>query len=226
MLVNIEHLLKTYRTKQGKLTVFSDVNFSADYNDFIAIRGKSGCGKSTLLRIIGLMDRFDSGQYFFDGNDINRIGDKSLSDIRNQNIGFVFQNFNLIPEYTVYENIELPLGYGGVKKSERRGRVLEMLNKFDLYDKVNYYPNQLSGGQQQRIAIARALINDPKIILADEPTGNLDSENTKIVMNILSELHKSGEVCIIVVTHDDLTASYADRIVLFDSLTKIGDYND
>lgn len=213
MLIEIKGLTKTYHSKQTVKTVFSDFDFSLDDHEFLAIKGKSGCGKSTLLRIIGLMDSFDGGEFHFDGINVKRLRDKKISEIRNRDIGFVFQNFNLIPEYSVLENIELPLGYAGVRHAERNRRAIEMLKQFDLTDKLNCYPNQLSGGQQQRVAIARALINKPKVILADEPTGNLDAENTKVVMALFSELFQRG-ISIVVVTHDDLTASYAERIMI------------
>ncbi len=213
MLIEIKGLTKTYSSKQTQKTVFSDFDFSLGDHEFLAIKGKSGCGKSTLLRIIGLMDSFEGGELHFGGINVKRLNDKRISEIRNRDIGFVFQNFNLIPEYSVLENMELPLGYAGVRQAERKRRAAEMLKKFDLADKLNCYPNQLSGGQQQRVAIARALINDPKVILADEPTGNLDTENTKVVMTLFSELYQSG-ISIVVVTHDDLTASYAERTMI------------
>lgn len=213
MLIEIKGLTKTYRSKQTQKTVFSDFDFSLGDHEFLAVKGRLGCGKSTLLRIIGLMDSFDGGEFHFGGINIKRLSDKRISEIRNHDIGFVFQNFNLIPEYSVLENIELPLGYAGVRQAERKRRAAEMLKQFDLTDKLNCYPDQLSGGQQQRVAIARALINYPKIILADEPTGNLDADNTKVVMTLFSKLYKSG-ISVVVVTHDDLTASYAERTMI------------
>lgn len=213
MLIEIKKLTKSYCVYGEKKVVLDNLDFSLDGNEFLAIKGRSGCGKSTLLRILGLMDNYDSGEFKFCGIDIDRLSDKKASNVRNCDIGFVFQNFNLIPEYSIVENLEVPLGYAGVRRRERMRRVWEMLDMFELTGKANCYPNQLSGGQQQRIAIARALINKPKIILADEPTGNLDEENTKSVMQLFSELHQTG-VSIIVVTHDDLTASFADRIMV------------
>lgn len=213
MLIEINGLTKSYRVNREQKTVFRDFDFSLDEHEFLAVKGKSGCGKSTLLRIIGLMDSFEGGEFKFCGIDVRRLSDKKISKIRNSDIGFVFQNFNLIPEYSILENLELPLGYAGIRQAERKRRAAEMLKKFDLTDKFNSYPNQLSGGQQQRVAIARALINDPKLILADEPTGNLDSDNTKTVMRLFSELYRNG-ISIIVVTHDELTASFAERTML------------
>lgn len=213
MLIEIKGLTKIYCSKQMSKTVFSGFDFSLGDHEFLAVKGKSGCGKSTLLRIIGLMDSFESGEFYFGGINVKQLSDKKISEIRNRDIGFVFQNFNLIPEYSVFENIELPLGYAGVRQAERKRRAAEILKQFDLTDKLNCYPNQLSGGQQQRVAIARALINNPKLILADEPTGNLDAENTKLVMTLFSELYQSG-ISIVVVTHDDLTASYAERTMI------------
>lgn len=213
MLIEIKKLTKSYRIAGEKKTVLNDLDFSLNENEFLAIKGKSGCGKSTLLRILGLMDNYDKGNYKFCGTDIDRISDKRASRLRNHDFGFVFQNFNLIPEYSILENLEVPLGYAGVQRKERIRRIREILDKFGLADKANCYPNQLSGGQQQRIAIARALINEPRVILADEPTGNLDEENTRSVMRIFSELHQTG-VSIVVVTHDDLTASFAERVMV------------
>ncbi len=213
MLIEIQKLTKSYRIAEEKKTVLSDFDFSLSEHEFLAIKGKSGCGKSTLLRILGLMDNYDRGSYKFCGIDIDLLSDKKASKLRNRDIGFVFQNFNLIPEYSILENLEIPLGYAGVRRKERMRRIEEILDNFELTDKVNCYPNQLSGGQQQRVAIARALINKPKVILADEPTGNLDEENTKSVMRLFSELHQTG-VSIVVVTHDDLTASFAQRVMV------------
>jgi len=213
MLIEINGLTKSYHVNREPKTVFRDFDFSLDEHEFLAVKGKSGCGKSTLLRIIGLMDSFEGGEFKFNGIDVRRLSDKKISKIRSSDIGFVFQNFNLIPEYSIFENLELPLGYAGVRQAERKRRAVEMLEKFDLTDKLNSYPDQLSGGQQQRVAIARALINNPKLILADEPTGNLDSDNTKSVMRLFSELYRNG-ISIVVVTHDELTASFAERTML------------
>lgn len=212
MLIEITNLTKTYRAGGEIKTVFDGYDFSLGEGEFLAIKGRSGCGKSTFLRILGLMDGFDSGEFKFRDKDVKRLNDKAISKIRCRDIGFVFQNFNLIPEYTILENLEIPLGYAGVRTKDRRRRCSETLARFGLSDALYSYPNRLSGGQQQRAAIARALINEPSLILADEPTGNLDSENTKSVMALFSELHKSG-ITVVVVTHDELTASYAERVI-------------
>ena len=215
MLINIQDLTKSYYINGRNNIVLNNFDFALDDHEFVAIKGRSGCGKSTLLRIIGLMDKFDSGCFEFNGENIKNMSDRQLSRIRSREIGFVFQNFDLIPEYTILENLEMPLGYAGIRKKERRRRALEIMKRFELTDKLKYYPDQLSGGQQQRIAIARAVINSPKLILADEPTGNLDKENTGLVMNLFKELYDSG-ISIIVVTHDECTASFAERVMFLD----------
>lgn len=209
MLINIENMEKKYKCDRNIVNVFDNLNLSINQGDFVSITGKSGCGKSTLLRIIGYLENFDTGNYFFDNVNISNYSETQLALIRNQKIGFVFQNFNLIPEYTVFENIEVPLGYAGISCDERKKRIEYLLNDIELLDKKLSYPNQLSGGQQQRIAIARALANNPVLLLADEPTGNLDSDNTKLVMKLFKKLNKKG-VTIIMVTHDFQVASYAD----------------
>ncbi len=213
MLIEIKGLTRSYHVDKKEIQVLDNFDFSLEEGEFIAVMGRSGCGKSTLLRIIGLMDGFDGGEFRFCGADVKKLSDRKLSRIRNSDIGFVFQNFDLIPEYTVLENLELPLGYAGVKRAQRKRRAMEVLEKFALADKANSYPGRLSGGQQQRVAVARAIINEPKMILADEPTGNLDSDNTRTVMELFSELHKSG-ISIVVVTHDELAASFAEKTLL------------
>ncbi len=213
MLIDIKGLTKSYHVDKKEIQVLDNFDFSLEEGEFIAVMGRSGCGKSTLLRIMGLMDGFDGGEFRFCGADVKKLSDRKLSQIRNSDIGFVFQNFDLIPEYTVLENLELPLGYAGVKRAQRKRRAMETLEKFALADKADSYPGRLSGGQQQRVAVARAIINEPKMILADEPTGNLDSDNTRTVMELFSELHKSG-ISIVVVTHDELAASFAEKTLL------------
>jgi putative ABC transport system ATP-binding protein len=180
--------------------------------------GRSGCGKTTLLNIIGCMDDFDSGEYMFKDINIKELNSKQLALIRNKRIGFVFQAFNLINEMTVFENVEVPLGYAGMPRKQRKEIVLEMLEKVGLIDKVKNYPSQLSGGQQQRVAIARALSNNPEIILADEPTGNLDSKNGTEIIELLQSLNNKGTT-LVIVTHDEKVASYAKRkIILNDGI--------
>jgi putative ABC transport system ATP-binding protein len=174
--------------------------------------GASGCGKSTLLNIIGLLDSPNSGSYKFDGEEVSSHSEKERSGLRKANIGFVFQNFNLIDELTVYENVELPLIYNNVKSSERKKRVLEILERVDIVHRAKHYPLQLSGGQQQRVAVARALVTNPKLILADEPTGNLDSKNGNEVMELLTELHSTGAT-IVMVTHSSYDAQFSSRII-------------
>ena len=219
MFINIENLKKVYQCHNDTVNVFDNLNLSINKGNFVSITGQSGCGKSTLLRIMGCLENFDDVRYFIDGVNISNYSPSQLAQIRNKKIGFVFQNFNLIPEYTVFENIEVPLGYAGISYKERKSRVEYLLNEIELLDKKAVYPNQLSGGQQQRIAIARALANNPVILLADEPTGNLDSENTKLVMELFKKLNKSG-LTVIMVTHDQQAASYAEINYEFSQLIK------
>lgn len=215
-MIELKNICKSYQTKSQKVDALKNISFLIDNKDYIAIMGRSGCGKSTLLNILGCMDKYDSGEYLFEGKDIKSLSGKELAYFRNKEIGFVFQAFNLIDDMTVRENIEVPLGYANVPKKKRKARALELLSQVDLYEKANNYPSQLSGGQQQRIAIARALANNPKIILADEPTGNLDYHSGVDIMNLLSECNALGTT-IILVTHDTSIASYAKKTVnMFD----------
>lgn len=211
-MIKIRNLSKSYKGKKYDIKVLDNINIDIKQGEFTAIVGESGSGKSTLLRILGCLDKFDTGEYILDGMNIAKHKRSKLAEIRNSKIGFIFQNFSLIPEYTVYENIEMPMGYAGVKSECRRKNVKELLAKFNLEDKIDVYPNMLSGGQQQRIAIARALSNNPKIILADEPTGNLDENNMQYIMELFKEINISG-VTVIMVTHDKVAASYADKII-------------
>lgn len=211
-MIKIRNLSKSYKGKKYNIKVLDNINMDIKQGEFTAIVGESGSGKSTLLRILGCLDKFDTGEYILDGVDIAKHKQGKLAEIRNSKIGFIFQNFSLIPEYTVYENIEMPMGYAGVKNEHRRKKVEELLARFNLEDKIDVYPNMISGGQQQRIAIARALSNNPKIILADEPTGNLDENNMKYVMELFKEINKTG-VTVIMVTHDKVASSYADKII-------------
>ena len=211
-MIKIENLSKVFRTENVETTALNGVNLEVKEGEFVAIMGPSGCGKSTLLNILGLLDNPSEGKYLLDGKEMSTLKESERTDIRKGVIGFVFQSFNLIDELNVYENIELPLLYMGVPAKERKRRVEAAMDRMAISHRRKHFPNQLSGGQQQRVAIARAVLANPKIILADEPTGNLDSKNGKEVMNLLSELHQEGTT-VIMVTHSQHDASYADRIV-------------
>lgn len=208
-LINIS---KTYYGKYTDVPVLKKICLNVKQGEFLIITGKSGCGKSTLLNILGCMDFASEGTYKFMGKNINELSDKELAYFRNQNIGFVFQSFNLITEISVCENIELPMGLAGINKNERKKRARELLKEVGIEEKEKSMPLELSGGQQQRIAIARALANKPNVLLCDEPTGNLDEENGKMIMNLLADLNKKG-VTIIMVTHDMSLTDYADRVI-------------
>ena len=215
-MIQISNLQKIFHTEDMETWALNDVNLSVKPGEFIAIMGPSGCGKSTLLNILGLLDTPTRGSYILNGVEVSRMKENERVDVRKGVIGFVFQSFNLIDELTVEENIELPLIYLGLDKKERRERVHKVMERMGIAHRSGHYPSQLSGGQQQRAAIARAVVANPKLILADEPTGNLDSKNGKEVMTLLSELHKEGTT-IVMVTHSQHDAQYANRIVkLFD----------
>lgn len=215
-MIKIEDLKKVFRTEEVETVALNDISIQVKEGEFIAIMGPSGCGKSTLLNILGLLDNPTSGHYYLDNKEVGNLKEKDRTQTRKGNIGFVFQSFNLIEEMTVAENVELPLVYLKVKSSERKKRVEETLRRMNISHRANHFPNQLSGGQQQRVAIARAVIANPKLILADEPTGNLDSKNGKDVMNLLLELNREGST-IVMVTHSQHDASFAHRIInLFD----------
>lgn len=210
------NLKKVFRTEEVETLALNNVNIEISNGEFVAIMGPSGCGKSTLLNILGLLDNPTEGQYLLNGTDVSRLVESQRTQLRKGVIGFVFQSFNLIDELNVYENIELPLLYMGISTTERKKRVQEAMNRMAITHRSKHFPQQLSGGQQQRVAIARAVVASPKLILADEPTGNLDSTNGKEVMNLLSELNKEGTT-IIMVTHSQHDAGYAGRIInLFD----------
>ncbi|MBL7736529.1 MAG: ABC transporter ATP-binding protein [Chitinophagaceae bacterium] len=211
-MIRITELIKVYRTEEIETTALNKISLEVKKGEFVAIMGPSGCGKSTLLNIIGLLDSIDSGSYLFNGEEVGNLNERSRSDLRKHNIGFVFQSFNLIDELTVFENVELPLIYTRVKSSERKKRVEEVLDKMKIMHRRNHYPQQLSGGQQQRVAVARAVVNHPKLILADEPTGNLDSNNGNEVMQLLTELNEQGAT-IVMVTHSEHDARYSHRII-------------
>ena len=212
-MIKIENLSKVFRTEEVETVALDGVNLSVEEGEFVAIMGPSGCGKSTLLNILGLLDNPTSGQYLLDGQDVGSLKESQRTKVRKGQIGFVFQSFNLIDELNVEENVELPLTYLGVPKKERKQRVDEVLRRMSISHRSHHFPQQLSGGQQQRVAIARAVVTNPKIILADEPTGNLDSKNGLEVMQLLSELNKEQGTTIVMVTHSERDAGYAQRIV-------------
>jgi len=215
-MIKINDLKKVFRTEEIETVALNGISLEVADGEFIAVMGPSGCGKSTLLNILGLLDNPSSGEYYLDDKEVGHLKEKQRTEMRKGNIGFVFQSFNLIEEMTVYENVELPLIYQKVKPSERKQRVEEALRRMNISHRVSHFPNQLSGGQQQRVAIARAVVANPKLILADEPTGNLDSKNGKDVMELLSELNKEGTT-IVMVTHSHHDAAFAHRTInLFD----------
>ena len=215
-MIQIENLSKVFRTSEVETIALNHVNIEVKEGEFVAIMGPSGCGKSTLLNILGLLDNPTEGSYKLLGNEVANLKEKERTRLRKGVIGFVFQSFNLIDELNVFENVELPLTYLGIKASERKERVLEILKRMNLSHRAKHFPQQLSGGQQQRVAIARAVVTNPKLILADEPTGNLDSKNGAEVMNLLTELNKEG-TSIVMVTHSQHDAGFADRVIhLFD----------
>ena len=203
---------KIYGTGESTVHALSGISLNIQKGEFVAITGKSGCGKTTLLNIIGLLDNLTEGHYTLNGQDVRHLSDKAKARLRFQTFGYIFQSFNLLSSHTVAENVALPLGYAGVPKQERLARAAEMLRKVGLLDKMKAYPDELSGGQQQRVAIARALINHPPIILADEPTGNLDSRSSAQIMDILAELADEGAT-LLLVTHDAGVAKRAGRRV-------------
>ena len=208
--------MKKFRTDEVETTALNNVNLEINEGEFVAIMGPSGCGKSTLLNILGLLDNPTSGELFFNASQVDGYNERQRTNLRKENIGFVFQSFNLIEELTVYENVELPLLYMKVSSSERKKRVNEALDRMKITHRAKHFPQQLSGGQQQRAAIARAVITNPKLILADEPTGNLDSANGEEVMNLLTQLNETGTT-IIMVTHSPSDADRSHRIIqLFD----------
>ncbi len=211
-MIKINKLSKVYRTAEIESTALNEVSFEINQGEFVSVMGPSGCGKSTLLNILGMLDKPESGSYQFLGNEVAQLNEKGRSDVRKKNIGFIFQNFNLIDELTVFENIELPLLYNKVGSAERKKRVNELIEKIGIAHRSSHFPQQLSGGQQQRVAVARALITKPPLILADEPTGNLDSSHGNEVMELMCELNEAGTT-IIMVTHSAHDASYSNRII-------------
>ena len=215
-MIKIENLSKVFRTEEVETVALNNVNMQVNEGEFVAIMGPSGCGKSTLLNTLGLLDNPSEGSYKLLGNEVANLQEKERTRLRKGVIGFVFQSFNLIDELNVFENVELPLTYLGIKKAERKQMVNDMLKRMNISHRAKHYPQQLSGGQQQRVAIARAVVANPKVILADEPTGNLDSKNGKEVMDLLTQLNKEGTT-VVMVTHSQHDAGYATRTInLFD----------
>lgn len=215
-MIKTENLQKVFRTDEVETWALNNVSIEVKEGEFVAIMGPSGCGKSTLLNILGLLDNPTGGKYFLNGTEVGGYTESQRTSLRKGVIGFVFQSFNLIDELNVFENVELPLKYLNIGASERKRRVNEILKRMSISNRAKHYPQQLSGGQQQRVAIARAVVSNPKLILADEPTGNLDSKNGKEVMNLLCELNSEGTT-IVMVTHSQKDASMAQRIInLFD----------
>lgn len=216
MIIQTSNLTKIYRTEEIETTALNNVNFKVEEGEFVSIMGPSGCGKSTLLNVVGLIDTIDNGEYSFLGQQVAKFNERQRANVRKGNIGFIFQSFNLIDELTVYENVELPLLYLKTPAAERKEKVNAALERMEIMHRRNHFPQQLSGGQQQRVAVARAVVANPKVILADEPTGNLDSKNGDEVMSILTQLNEAGTT-IIMVTHSPTYAEYGNRVVhLFD----------
>jgi len=211
-MIKITDLEKFYSTEDIKTIALNKLSFEVKEGEFIAVMGPSGCGKSTLLNILGMLDDSDGGSFIFNGEEVINYNERKRANLRKHNIGFVFQSFNLIDQLTVFENVELPLIYTGMKKADRKKKVHEVLEKMQIMHRRKHFPQQLSGGQQQRVAVARAVVNNPKLILADEPTGNLDSTNGNEVMELLTELNNQGTT-IIMVTHSEHDAKFSHRII-------------
>ena len=214
MIITVDKVNKTYKNGSLELQVLKNISFKVDKGEFLAIMGSSGSGKSTMMNILGCLDNQYEGRYILDGIDISKSTENELSEIRNKKIGFIFQSFNLLPRLTALENVELPLVYSSIPKEERHKRANELLEMVGLKDRTHHRPNELSGGQRQRVAIARALINNPSIILADEPTGNLDSKSEAEIIEILQKLNKMGKT-IVIVTHEPSIGEIAERKIIF-----------
>ena len=214
MIITVDNINKTYKNGSLELQVLKNISFKVDKGEFLAIMGSSGSGKSTMMNILGCLDNQYEGRYILDGIDISKSTENELSEIRNKKIGFIFQSFNLLPRLTALENVELPLVYSSIPKEERHKRANELLEMVGLKDRTHHRPNELSGGQRQRVAIARALVNNPSIILADEPTGNLDSKSEGEIIEILQKLNKMGKT-IVIVTHEPSIGEIAERKIVF-----------
>ena len=214
MIITVDKVNKTYKNGSLELQVLKNISFKVDKGEFLAIMGSSGSGKSTMMNILACLDSQYEGTYILDGIDISKLTENQLSEIRNKKIGFIFQSFNLLPRLSALENVELPLVYSSVPKAERHKRAAELLEMVGLKDRMHHKPNELSGGQRQRVAIARALVNDPSIILADEPTGNLDSKSEEEIIEILQELNRMGKT-IVIVTHEPNIGDIAQRKIVF-----------
>ena len=214
MIITVDHINKTYKNGSLELQVLKNISFKVDKGEFLAIMGSSGSGKSTMMNILGCLDNQYEGRYILDGIDISKSTENELSEIRNKKIGFIFQSFNLLPRLTALENVELPLVYSSIPKEERHKRANELLEMVGLKERIHHRPNELSGGQRQRVAIARALANNPSIILADEPTGNLDSKSEEEIIEILQKLNKMGKT-IVIVTHEPSIGEIAERKIVF-----------
>jgi putative ABC transport system ATP-binding protein len=215
-MIKTKNMKKIYRTEEVETTALNNVNFEVTEGEFVSIMGPSGCGKSTMLNLLGMLDNPTDGEYYFLQKEVSKHSERQRANLRKNNIGFVFQSFNLIDELTVYENVELPLLYLKVSSRDRKKRVKEVLERMQIIHRKNHFPQQLSGGQQQRVAVARAVVTQPRLILADEPTGNLDSTHGEEVMNLLSDLNNNGTT-IVMVTHSPAYAEYGNRIIhLFD----------
>ena len=214
MIITVDNINKTYKNGSLELQVLKNISFKVDKGEFLAIMGSSGSGKSTMMNILGCLDNQYEGRYILDGIDISKSTENELSEIRNKKIGFIFQSFNLLPRLTALENVELPLVYSSIPKEERHKRANELLEMVGLKERIHHRPNELSGGQRQRVAIARALANNPSIILADEPTGNLDSKSEEEIIEILQKLNKMGKT-IVIVTHEPGIGEIAERKIVF-----------
>ncbi|MER1954149.1 MAG: ABC transporter ATP-binding protein [Desemzia incerta] len=213
-MIEIKGITKTYHTGGESLTALNNITLTIKDGEFTSIMGPSGSGKSTMMNILGLLDRFDGGTYFLNSQDVSNLSDNESAHVRNKEIGFVFQSFNLMPRMTILENVELPMVYANVPKKERRERAMKALERVGLGNRVKHRPNEISGGQKQRVAIARAIVNEPSVLMADEPTGNLDSKTTLEIMRIFQEINNEGTT-VVMVTHEPEVAEYTKRIVLF-----------